>query len=107
MTIGAVIDSALTTVDPATLKMLIDVRERQNTKASVVASIPSVPSPENVAQIYAYLLTATAEPDFPAALSALVSAVQGASASPPTRTWEDVFSALMYFPASVRAAFPS
>jgi hypothetical protein len=105
-TIGQVIDSALATVDALTLKALIDARGKDNIKAAALASAPAIPAPESPEAVYAFLLTGKSEPDYAAAYLALRRAAEGASASPPTHTWDDVARALLYLATAVRAATP-
>lgn len=106
MSIGAVIDAALATVDPPTLKMLIDARLQRTTKATAIASIPTVPTPANAVAIYDYILNTVSEPDVAAALLAVRNAARGASASPATNTFAEVFSALLYLPTVLHKAMP-
>jgi hypothetical protein len=106
MTVGEVVDAAFTTVDLPTLIQLIQARQQSKAKAAAMAGIPLIPVPANAAAIYAYVLNTTTERDYSAALQVLLSAAQGASASPVTNTWDDVFKALLYLAISASSAIP-
>lgn len=105
-TVAQVMDAALGTIDPLTLKAIIDYRAQQNTQAALLASTPVIAEPANAAAICAFVLANKSEPDYASAYLTLKHACQGFVASPQTNTWADVANALLALVIAVRTATP-